>query len=92
MRSLDPDYPDNVDVVEATPAEMAGGALRVAGQAIRNGKVSKEVREERFATCRACPAFIPDSERCSKCGCFMAAKTWIGGNPDALCPLKKWDR
>lgn len=84
--------PDGMISVKASTGEMIGGALRVAGQAMRRGKVSSEVREERFATCKACPEFIPDSERCSQCGCFMAAKTWVGGNPDALCPLKKWSR
>jgi len=78
--------------VKASAKKMAGGLLRTAGQALRHGKVSAEIREERYDTCKACPAFIKDSKRCSECGCFMEAKTWVGGDPDALCPKQKWSR
>lgn len=72
--------------------KMATGLLRTAGQAIRHGKVSSEVREERYDTCKACPFFNAESKRCNDCGCFMEAKTWVGGDPDTLCPQKKWSR
>ena len=78
--------------IRVSTGEMAKGLLRTAGQAVRNGKVSAEIREERYDTCKACPFFIEDSKRCSECGCFMEAKTWIGGDPDTLCPKKKWSR
>lgn len=78
--------------VTASAGRMAKGLLKTAGQAIRHGKISAEIREERYDTCKACPAFIPDSKRCSDCGCFMEAKTWVGGDPDTLCPQKKWSR
>ena len=71
---------------------MARGLVKTAGQAIRHGKVSEVIRNERYETCKACPAFIEGSKRCSECGCFMEAKTWVGGDPKALCPLKKWER
>lgn len=71
---------------------MAKGFMRTAGQAMVNGKVEREVREERYDTCKACPFFNPESKRCNDCGCFMEAKTWIGGDPDMLCPQKKWSR
>ena len=78
--------------MKADAKTMAGGLLRTAGQALRHGKVSAEIRNERYDTCKACPAFNNDSKRCSECGCFMEAKTWVGGNPDSLCPLKRWER
>ena len=78
--------------VKASAGKMAIGLARAAGQAIRHGKVSAEIREERYETCKACPAFIEDSKRCSECGCFMEAKTWVGGDPNSLCPLRKWER
>ena len=84
--------PAHATKVKASAGKMAGGLLRTAGQAMRHGKVSAEIREERYNTCKACPAFIEDSKRCSECGCFMEAKTWIGGDKDMLCPLKKWSR
>lgn len=78
--------------VKASTGTMARNLFKTAGQALRNGNVSKEVREERYDTCKACPAFIEDSKRCSECGCFMEAKSWVGGDPKKLCPLKKWSR
>ena len=78
--------------VKASAGQMAKGLLKTAGLAMRHGKVKAEVREERYDTCKACPAFNPDSKRCSECGCFMEAKTWVGGDPKQLCPLKKWSR
>ena len=78
--------------VKAGAAKMVSGLARTAGQAIKYGKISEEIREERYNICKACPAFIEDSKRCSECGCFMEAKTWVGGDPNQLCPLKKWSR
>ena len=78
--------------IKASGLEMARGMAKVAMQGLKNGKVSKEVREERYDTCKACPLFDSESKRCTDCGCFMEAKTWIGGDPDMLCPQKKWSR
>ena len=78
--------------VKAGAGKMVGGLLKTAGQAMRHGKVSEVIRNERYETCKACPAFIEGSKRCSECGCFMEAKTWVGGDPNMLCPLKKWER
>lgn len=72
--------------------QMAKGFVSVAKQAVVNGKVSSEIREERYNICKACPHFIEDSKRCSQCGCFMEAKTWIAGSPKLLCPKNKWPR
>ena len=76
--------------VKATSKKMLNGLIRTAGQAIRNGKVSAEIRNERYKTCQECPSFIADSKRCSECGCFMEAKTWVNGDKSFLCPLNKW--
>ena len=72
--------------------KMAKGLARTAAQAVRHGKVSQQVREERYDICKGCPFFDHNSKRCKDCGCFMEAKTWVGGNPDYLCPQKKWRR
>jgi len=72
--------------------KMAKGLVKAAGQAVMHGRVSKEIRDERYDTCKACPFFDAASKRCTGCGCFMEAKTWIGGDPDMLCPEKKWSR
>jgi hypothetical protein len=71
---------------------MAKTLAQTTRQAIRHGKVSSKVREERYKTCKSCPFFDAASKRCNDCGCFMEAKTWVGGDPDMLCPQKKWSR
>ncbi len=78
--------------VKAGAGKMAKGFIKTAKQAVLQGKVSKEVREERYDTCKACPFFDAESKRCKDCGCFMEAKTWVGGDPDKLCPRQKWSR
>ena len=78
--------------IKPSIAGLAKGLGKVAMQGIRNGRVSDEVRNERYDICKACPAFRKKDKRCSDCGCFMEAKTWIGGDPDTLCPQKKWER
>lgn len=78
--------------IKASAKEMAGGFLKTAGQALTQGKVSGEIRKERYDICKSCPSFVEKTKRCSECGCFMEAKTWVGGDPDMLCPLKKWSR
>lgn len=81
-----------VKKISASPMQMASGLIRSGAQAVMHGTVEAEIREERYATCRGCEHFIPDSKRCAECGCFMEAKTWIGGDPKMLCPLAKWSR
>ncbi len=76
--------------VKPSIAAMAQGFLRTAGQAVTQGKVSEEIRNQRYEVCKTCPHFIEDSKRCSECGCFMEAKTWVAGDPKNLCPKNKW--
>lgn len=77
--------------VQAGPLAMAKNLTKSAQYATR-GRVGAEIREERLETCRACPHFIESSKRCSQCGCFMEAKTWLNADPDDLCPKQKWAR
>lgn len=72
--------------------EMAGGLLKTTKQALVNGKVKAEIRADRIAVCELCPSFNKSSRRCNECGCFMDAKTWVGGDPSQLCPLNKWEQ
>lgn len=78
--------------VKASTSQMARGLISNAATAMTRGKVNQAVRAERWETCRACPAFIHSSERCSDCGCLMSLKTWLNGDPDKLCPQQKWKR
>jgi hypothetical protein len=78
--------------INASMGKMSKNLAKTAGQAIRNGRVTKEIRDERYDTCNSCEFFVKETKRCSECGCYMEAKTWVGGNPDGLCPKKKWAR
>ena len=78
--------------VTATTGQMARGLLKNAAFAVTQGKVSKEIRDERYETCKNCPLFIEESKRCSDCGCFMEAKTWLKADKALLCPKDKWAR
>lgn len=78
--------------VKAGLSKQAGGLFKNAKALVKGGTVSKEVRNERYEMCKACPAFVESSKRCSDCGCFMEAKSWINDNPGSLCPRKKWKR
>jgi hypothetical protein len=45
------------------------------------------LRKTRLKTCKACPHFLPENERCGVCGCFLATKiSW----QLATCPKGKW--
>lgn len=79
-------------VVQVGVSKMAQGLFKSAGYAIKNGRVSSDVRNERLKTCMGCEHFIEASKRCSQCGCFMEAKTWIAGDKAFLCPKDKWQR
>ena len=49
--------------------------------------ISKEVRDARYAVCKACPKLRALTKICKECGCFMPAKTWL---KNAKCPDYWW--
>jgi hypothetical protein len=55
----------------------------VAGEGI---SLTAEEAEKRLAVCQACEFYV-DNTRCSKCGCYMATKTYLKA---ANCPVGKW--
>ncbi len=52
------------------------------------GRVEETLQKERMSICMQCPHLIKVTKQCSKCGCFMDAKTKL---PNASCPIGKWD-
>ena len=82
----------NLNKVKASAFQQLKGLGMTAAQAARKGAVDPAIRNQRLETCFSCPDFIPDSQRCSLCGCYMKAKSWVAGDPKKLCPAKKWDR
>lgn len=47
----------------------------------------QEKIEARLEICKVCPSFKKNTQRCSKCGCFMQLKATL---LQAKCPLGKW--
>ena len=54
----------------------------------KNINYDEAVIKMRWEICRGCE-FLTDSNRCTKCGCFMKVKHKIA---HASCPIKKWDK
>lgn len=50
-------------------------------------KADDESAKSRLSICRGCEFFDSNSERCGKCGCNMAIKTYLRAEK---CPLGKW--
>jgi hypothetical protein len=62
-------------------------AVNVAAS-VANGdqiNLSEEEANKRLAICESCEFYI--NSRCSKCGCYMAVKTYLKA---ANCPVGKW--
>ena len=47
-----------------------------------------DVADKRLEVCKSCEFFLPRSERCKLCGCFMRLKTTL---ELARCPMGYWD-
>ena len=77
--------------IKASLGQMAKGLAKNTVAAIKGGRVDPVTRQDRYDTCLKCPAFNHDEKRCSECGCYMVAKTWINADKEDLCPLNKWE-
>ena len=73
--------------IKAGISQMAKGFIETSVKLVKNGTLTQGERDSRYQICLQCPSFVQSSKRCSECGCFMEAKTWISG---AVCPLAKW--
>ena len=51
---------------------------------------TKEIRDERYAICKACPRLFQPTRTCRECGCFMGLKTWLKDAQCALHDEPKW--
>lgn len=67
-----------------TASLMKTAKAAVKGQGVR---LSKEEADHRLAICQVCQFFRQVDQRCSKCGCFMAVKTYLRAE---TCPVNRW--
>ena len=67
-------------------AKNFAGSMKEAAKDGFKGS-GEDLTKERLEICAGCEFFIPDQQRCSKCGCAMAFKTRL---KSASCPIGKW--
>lgn len=80
-----PSLPSMTQMAKNVTASLARTVKAAArGQSVR---LSKEEADRRLAICQTCQFFRTVDQRCSKCGCFMAVKTYLRAE---TCPVGKW--
>ena len=63
--------------------------MRIAPSVIKNNIIHDEnILKMRWDLCAGCE-FLTDSNRCTKCGCFMKVKHKLAS---AKCPIGKWKK
>lgn len=70
-------------------AQRLQNKLKELSQQVANSVelADAETSAQRIEICKNCEFLISISNTCSKCGCFMAAKTKL---KNVSCPIKKW--
>jgi hypothetical protein len=76
-----PSFKDMVKSLAGTAGDVARGVLDGEGLL-----VAEDIYNERINICNSCP-FLTENKRCTKCGCFMEAKTRL---KKTYCPIDKW--
>lgn len=66
-----------------TAADVAKSVV-ISGEPL---KLSDEEKNKRLSICESCEFYNKEQSRCTKCGCYMAVKTYLKA---ATCPVGKW--
>lgn len=69
--------------------DTAKGLTKASRDLFLRRFVPDEVEKARMETCRACPSWSKQSNKCTECGCQMKVKAKLTSSE---CPLKKWGR
>ena len=78
-------YPSTTQMVKNAAQSIVNNI-----QSVMNGndlKVSGTDAQTRLNICKSCELFDASQERCTKCGCRMAVKTYLKAEK---CPIGKW--
>lgn len=76
-----------------TSSQMARNLIQSLGRNIKsvaagNGlRLTSEEANKRLSICNSCQFYIANQQRCGKCGCYMAVKTYLKAE---RCPIGKW--
>jgi hypothetical protein len=69
--------------------QMAKNLTQASVEHAKNGfaNVTSEEQQARLDICKSCEFYIPEQDRCGKCGCYLKSKSaWKSGK----CPVEKW--
>ena len=78
-------YPSNTQMAKNLGTSIVRNIQSVA--AGNSLKISDEEVKNRLQICGGCEFFDSNQNRCRKCGCFMAVKTYLKAE---RCPIGKW--
>jgi len=70
-------------------SQKADKLLEAAHEEFEKIKLPEEERNVRYKICQECEWLWKPTGSCKKCGCFVAAKTYL---PNESCPMKKWEK
>jgi hypothetical protein len=78
-------YPSAMQMARNLGGSVVRNAMSVAaGNSLR---LDEGAAQSRLNICKGCEFFNQTQERCGKCGCNMAVKTYLRAEK---CPLGKW--
>jgi hypothetical protein len=78
-------YPSAMQMARNLGGSIINNAMSItAGNSLR---VDDSAAQARLNTCKGCEFFNQLQERCTKCGCNMAVKTYLRAEK---CPVGKW--
>ena len=78
-------YPSPFQLAKNLSSSVARNVKSVV--AGNNFKISDQEAQVRLKICQGCEFFDSSQNRCKKCGCFMAVKTYLKAE---RCPVGKW--
>lgn len=81
------ELPPFIDMAKA----LLGSAKDIVSGAVQGEGVlvTEDVYNNRISICSSCEFFRKEDKRCTKCGCFMEAKTRF---KKTHCPVNKWEK
>lgn len=80
-----PRMPSNIQMAKNLGQSIVRNVQSVAAGNPLN--VPDSVAQSRLSICSGCEFFDKVAQRCSKCGCKMAVKTYLKAEK---CPIGKW--
>ena len=69
--------------------EMAKNLAKATKEHVKSGlaQAENDLQKKRLEICQGCEFYIPEQDRCGKCGCYLKSKSaW----KSSKCPIGKW--